>query len=884
MSGTPSIKDLLPVIRSQISRIKAPHTHDKVYKDECVYSFDSPFTDTGLYVNLITYQGVGQRYLHIDAKKSNAVLYLHEKFHQIPRETSNESEEKQEITKLAIGVEGGFNTQKKYDIIEEYSLIILTENKESILATIPLPSTEIPEFITNVINTVIKHDGMKKNLAVTTWEADNEKIISKYAETLQQVNPNNLKISQDRKLWKDEASDATDNLWLNLSTGYIGGGRKNWDGTGGSGSALQHYIDTGRKYPLVVKLGTITPHGADVWSYAEDEDCLVIDPKLSEHLSFWGIDIMKLEKTEQTLSELEVKLNQTYDWSKIIEKNELLVPVTGPGFIGLRNIGSSCYLNSLLQVVLSLAEFQERYYYRHQEIAQTSSNDPSNDLITQLSKISFALFSDHYVPPLPQSLSSGNVYEESANDVSLLEKYVIAPYMLKHAIGKNHPEFSSGRQQDVSEFYLYFLDQLTKIEKNQLTRLTYQTGNTIPLTSTIFHYHLQTQYKELNGKGGVKTLKTGSQTLFNLLELPVPTEKAIPKIRNVENNEKEEDEKVDPETKRQRLYSTSNTNDEVELTIPFEACLEKFFEPELMEFQHPTLLTKQPFLRHYRFQTFPRYLVIKLARYYVTENWTQKKITAEVPMPLTLDLNQYRGHGLSHGEFELQESGTTSANTTAPAPAAAEFVVDEGALQQLMSMGFSENGCRRALIATRTNDAEVAMNWVFEHMEDPDFNEPPVTAPAATNTATSALPPVNEESVQMLTAMGYNTEQCTAALIATDNNIERAADWLFSHVEDLDAAVNEVFGRATASTAGSGSSGGDSGAVLDDGDGKYTLRAIISHIGKNTDHGHYVCHILKNGEWYFYNDEKVAKCEKPPLGFGFMYIYRRDDGPGTFFL
>lgn len=196
MSGTPSIKDLLPVIRSQISRIKAPHTHDKVYKDECVYSFDSPFTDTGLYVNLVTYQGVGQRYLHIDAKKSNAVLYLHEKFLQIPRETSTESEEKQEITKLAIGVEGGFNTQKKYDIIEQYSLIILTENKESILATIPLPSTEIPEFITNVINTIIKHDGMKKNLAVTTWEADNEKIISKYAE------PDNLKSYEDRKLWK----------------------------------------------------------------------------------------------------------------------------------------------------------------------------------------------------------------------------------------------------------------------------------------------------------------------------------------------------------------------------------------------------------------------------------------------------------------------------------------------------------------------------------------------------------------------------------------------------------------------------------------------------------------------------------------------------------
>jgi hypothetical protein len=36
-------------------------------------------------------------------------------------------------------------------------------------------------------------------------------------------------------------------------------------------------------------------------SYADDEDCLVTDPNLAEHLSFWGIDIMKLEKTDKTL-------------------------------------------------------------------------------------------------------------------------------------------------------------------------------------------------------------------------------------------------------------------------------------------------------------------------------------------------------------------------------------------------------------------------------------------------------------------------------------------------------------------------------------------------------------------------------------------------------
>lgn len=49
---------------------------------------------------------------------------------------------------------------------------------------------------------------------------------------------------------------------------------------------------------LAVKLGTITPHGADVYSYADDEDDAVSDPHLSTHLSFWGIDIMKLERNE----------------------------------------------------------------------------------------------------------------------------------------------------------------------------------------------------------------------------------------------------------------------------------------------------------------------------------------------------------------------------------------------------------------------------------------------------------------------------------------------------------------------------------------------------------------------------------------------------------
>jgi ubiquitin carboxyl-terminal hydrolase 5/13 len=39
-------------------------------------------------------------------------------------------------------------------------------------------------------------------------------------------------------------------------------------------------------------------------------------------------------------------------------------------------------------------------------------------------------------------------------------------------------------------------------------------------------------------------------------------------------------------------------------------------------------------------------------------------------------------------------------------------------------MGFSVEGCKKALINTGNNNIEAAMNWVFEHQSDPDFDTP----------------------------------------------------------------------------------------------------------------------------------------------------------------
>ena len=81
----------------------------------------------------------------------------------------------------------------------------------------------------------------------------------RHADTLVQLD-NGKKIPP--KGWKCEKCDKTDNLWLNLTDGSVLCGRKFFDGSGGNNHAVDHYGDT--KYPLAVKLGTITPDGAGV--------------------------------------------------------------------------------------------------------------------------------------------------------------------------------------------------------------------------------------------------------------------------------------------------------------------------------------------------------------------------------------------------------------------------------------------------------------------------------------------------------------------------------------------------------------------------------------------------------------------------------------------
>ena len=87
------------------------------------------------------------------------------------------------------------------------------------------------------------------------------------------------------------------NLWLCMTCGHLGCGRKNWDGSGGN----NHAVDHGKNFAhhVVCKLGTITPEGSAcnhnpliskaIYCYACDDDRL--DKKLGEHMRKLGIEI-----------------------------------------------------------------------------------------------------------------------------------------------------------------------------------------------------------------------------------------------------------------------------------------------------------------------------------------------------------------------------------------------------------------------------------------------------------------------------------------------------------------------------------------------------------------------------------------------------------------
>ena len=370
--------------------------------------------------------------------------------------------------------------------------------------------------------------------------------------------------------------------------------------------------------------------------------------------------------------------------------------------------------------------------------------------------------------------------------------------------------------------------------------------------------------------------------------------------------------------------TNKNTNEPVLPRVPLSACLSKWAAEETVEGYRSAAAGGAAVTarRQQRLASFPPFLAVQLKRYYVASDWTPRKLEVLVDVPVTIDLSALRGKGPQPGELlqPEEEEGkgvegagdaatatATTAAAAAPPPSSSE--PDPELVASLVAMGFSENGSKRAVLATASNvgaGVEGAMEWVLAHMEDPDFNDPlPQTPPPAAAVASGGggggnetddstnrnkkktpLEEADPDSLAMLRGMGFEAGQGAAALKACGGSLERAADWLFSRVDGgLDAAVAEVEAQAAAAgepaaatTMTTSASSHPSLPPLDNpAVSTYRLAAVVSHMGRSTACGHYVAHAVRSGRWVLFNDDKVAASARVPTDLGFLYLFARED-------
>lgn len=83
--------------------------------------------------------------------------------------------------------------------------------------------------------------------------------------------------------------------------------------------------------------------------------------------------------------ELELELNQkSNEWAALQESEGQLKPIFGPGYTGMTNMGNSCYLNSVVQMLFSIPDFIQKYYQEAPNFFNSFTGDPAEDFNVQM--------------------------------------------------------------------------------------------------------------------------------------------------------------------------------------------------------------------------------------------------------------------------------------------------------------------------------------------------------------------------------------------------------------------------------------------------------------------------------------------------------------------
>ncbi|RDB31082.1 Ubiquitin carboxyl-terminal hydrolase 14 [Hypsizygus marmoreus] len=815
----------------QIARLQPPRLSQSVHREECTQCFDSQDSPGGVEVCLTCFNGgcpdAQKHHARIHVQKSGHTFTLNIKRKLKPSAQRTEDEEPPaKMTKLAI-VED--REEEKY----EHATTVKCWKCDGGNG-VEVPGASDNPKIKALVDGVMQAMSSARQSEVKAWEE--EILPCEHTFALHQEATGHIPASG---LAHCSACDLKENLWLCMTCGSLGCGRQQFGGVGGNGHGLKHFEATG--HPVSVKLGTITAEGsADIYCYICNDAKL--DPELAQHLASFGINVQTLTKTEKSMTELQIEHNLKYDFSLTGDDGRALEPLFGPGLTGLANLGNSCYMASVLQTLFSLPAFQKRYgphidpsiaTKAQQHIAECTEPLPAACLECQMHKVADGLLSGRYAHPADYaSADSAGLLQQQHPSPTPVFQTGLRPVGFKALIGKGHEEFGTMRQQDAEEFLAYLLGVLRRDGFRRKEEIEFD-------PTQVFAYATEQRLQCAD----CKRVRYRTDAM-DVVSVAVPAvEKSMDVDVDVEGKDKDAERKTQYE--------------DVQLT----ECLDNLVGVEALEYSCPACGKSVHALKQTKFASFPEVLVVHAKKFQLV-NWVPAKL--DIPVILPADdivefTEKHLGHGLQPSEEELPDDSKAT-------PALPEF--NAAAMAAIESMGFPTVRAQKALLATGNGpDADVALAWLFEHMDDPDIDDP--IRPAGGGGAGSGPEP-SAEQVAMIADMGFTSAQARKALRETSGNAERAVEWLFSHPDD----TGEDAPAAAAAPAPAAQIPGSTTLPA-----RYKLKAFISHKGPSVHSGHYVAHIRVGDEWVLFNDEKVVKADEESVRelkkLAYLWVFER---------
>lgn len=344
----------------------------------------------------------------------------------------------------------------------------------------------------------------------------------------------------------------------------------------------------------------------------------------------------------------------------------------------------------------------------------------------------------------------------------------LAPAMFKYLIGKGHEEFATMRQQDAFEFLLHVFKSVSLSK--------HVDGLFNPVKQ--FRFLVEQRLQCLTCKK--VRYKTDEQDNISI---------AVP---------------------ARRIPNEPGVFDLVTLS----ECLDIFTAEEIVELACPACDGGSGFSKRLSFKTLPQELAINARRFELV-NWVPTKL--DIPVAIDdgpIDLAPYLSSAHDPNEEILPDIEEVAKFTPSPA-----------FMDQLLSMGFPAVRCEKALHATGNANAESAMEWLFMHMEDPDIDEP---LDLSKSSKQQNLVDQDPAKIEQLGEMGIDAFKAQRALAATDGDVNRALDWVFSHPEDDPTDDDQGENVESASEAPPGFDGSPA---------CYELRSIVCHKGTSVHAG-----------------------------------------------